>query len=294
MKLKKLVDSSQEREFWPLQQNIHNSIPTKCVFLLWNATVFGIVRWNPDLQIPMGRSVAQLFDLPPQLAGNVEWLQHLNQLNPLSPQFIVIHIIFAVTVISVGVIPFYNESSTVDRAPFREVINTMVSKIEKTLHDLNTTSSTSTSTTTTEAPTTPTTAITSATTTSMATTRRYVPPTRIIPSELPPVRNRAREAGAAITIIIISAILIVIIVITILVLLFNRKSETNYKLESHKNYNNNQNQAERKPLSVLLPRESHHPSNNMQSNLLIPSSNINNNLRMVSKAKRQDVKEWYV
>lgn len=201
-----------------------------------------------------------------------------------------------VTVISVGVIPLYNESSTVDRAPFREVINTMVSKIEKTLHDLNTTSSTSTSmtSTTTEAPTTPTPAITSATTTLMATTRRYVLPTRA-PSELPPVRNKAREAGAAITIIIISAILIVIIVITILILLFNRKNETNYKIESHKNYNNNQNQAERKPLSVLLPRESHHQSNNMQSNLLIPSSNINNNLRMVSKTKkRQDVKEWYV
>lgn len=203
----------------------------------------------------------------------------------------------SVTVISVGVIPFYNESSTVDRAPFREVIDTMVSKIEKTLHDLNTTtstSSTSTSSTTTPAPATPSTAITSATTTSMATTRRYSPPTRA-PAELPPVRSKAREAGAAITIIIISAILIVIIVITILVLLFNRKNETNYKIESHKNYNNNQNQAERKPLSVLLPRESHHQTNNVQSNLLIPSSTINNNLQMVSKAKkRQDVKEWYV
>lgn len=99
-------------------------------------------------------------------------------------------------------------------------------------------------------------------------------------------------ASAAVVIIVICLILIVIIVITILVLLFNRRTETNYKIESHKSFNNNQNQNERKPLSVLLPKESH---SNMQSNLLTPPSNINNNLRMGNKVKkRQDVKEWYV
>lgn len=126
-------------------------------------------------------------------------------------------------------------------------------------------------------------------TTAVATTTPKRRPTAVDP----PIKGRTHEANAAITIIIICAILIVIIVITILVLLFNRRTETNYKIESHKSFNNTQNQNERKPLSVLLPKESH---SNMQSNLLTPpSSNINNNLRMGAKVKkRQDVKEWYV
>lgn len=127
------------------------------------------------------------------------------------------------------------------------------------------------------------------TATSVTTPKKQPRPTPIDPS----IKGRTHEANAAITIIIICAILIVIIVITILVLLFNRRTETNYKIESHKSFNNNQNTSERKPLSVLLPKESH---SNVQSNLLTPpSSNINNNLRMGGKVKkRQDVKEWYV
>ncbi|XP_065225027.1 neurexin 1 isoform X2 [Planococcus citri] len=199
-----------------------------------------------------------------------------------------------------------NSSATISQfTPHSNITNVPVEhklkKLENTTLTTVTEPYTTTSTVTTPA-TYPTTTLTSTTElnttvsdlrTTIAFATTTTPKRRPTPVD-PPVRgNKPHEANAAITIIIICAILIVIIVITILVLLFNRRTETNYKIESHKSFNNTQSQNERKPLSVLLPKESH---SNMQSNLLTPpSSNYNNNLRMGAKVKkRQDVKEWYV
>ena len=217
-----------------------------------------------------------------------------------------IGVLFTVTIVSVGMVPVPNDTSLNNILHLFNVTNEVLKNLEHKLKKLeNTTLTTVTEpyTTTASTVTTSTTYITNTPTPTIelnttigdfrtAATVPTTTPKRRPPVD-PPIKGRTHEANAAITIIIICAILIVIIVITILVLLFNRRTETNYKIESHKSFNNTQNQNERKPLSVLLPKESH---SSMQSNLLTPpSSNINNNLRMGAKVKkRQDVKEWYV
>lgn len=184
-------------------------------------------------------------------------------------------------------------STTLNKLPFYGIVNQTIRRLENKLKKLESYTST---TSTTQEPNT-TLAVTSTLSTSTVThittvSRRYTVPPR---PPIDPAINRSgrtHETNAAITIIIISAVLIVIIVITILVLLFNRKNVVNYKIESHKTFNDNENQMDRKPCSVLLPKDTH---THTQSNLLIQPSNANNNLRIVGKVKkRQDVKEWYV
>lgn len=218
-------------------------------------------------------------------------LLHHSIRNERSLDYLTTKKFLTVTVVSVGIVPVQNDSQGLDTDSLNGLINKTVTKMkhkfDKTFTTSTTTSTREPSTTTATLPsTTTTTPYTTPTTTT--TTRRFtaVPPR-------PPI-GRTHEASAAITIIIISAVLIVIIVITILVLLFSRKNETNYKIESHKSFSHHQSQTERKPCSqVLLPNESSHL--HAQSSLLIPSSNISDNMRIVGKVKkRQDVKEWYV
>lgn len=194
--------------------------------------------------------------------------------------------------VSIGIIPFHNATSTIDKIPFGGVINELFKKAENKLKKLQS-SSPSIIKTTTRLPNTTTSLTSTPTTSTVATTRRIIIPTRP-PSEPKINKTRTHEASAAITIIIICAILIVIIVITILVLLFNRKQETEFIIKSpdRKIFDEDSRISRMPKLTDLVDG---HRQANVPSNLLLSPNNNNNNLRMVGKGKRRhDVKEWYV